>query len=265
MKRTDLSNLGGLKFTQNRLAFMQESFTEPLFAFAKLCGEKTILYGVEVNAGNVTNGWIVYGGEPIRFVGGSVGTQVIITETAVSLVFGNSTVHDVHFEKTATCGAVGNFPFSDLTPLLELQNIWMAGDIKEKVVDTIYEAANFDVNGFGINKEKGWRKLSSVYAEAAGAVSVNKKDGDTEFGEVGNFGGEKVHNLTVPEMPSHHHKFTNAGDGAPDNNPAGWVGGNNLDGRTPIPNCELHMENTGGDLPHNNLQPYFVTLKLIKL
>ena len=60
-KQIDLLNLGGFPFEQNTLKFLQESYTGALGALAKLCGDKTILHGVEVNGSNVTAGWISYG------------------------------------------------------------------------------------------------------------------------------------------------------------------------------------------------------------
>ena len=112
MNRIDFTNLGGLPFTQNRADFMQQSYLSALAAVANLCGNKTILYGVVNTDGSVSDGWISYNSELIRFVGGSYGAQVVISETSVPFTFADNTVHNVQFTKTATCGAVGNFPLA---------------------------------------------------------------------------------------------------------------------------------------------------------
>ncbi|MBL0144945.1 MAG: hypothetical protein IPP48_03465 [Chitinophagaceae bacterium] len=155
-------------------------------------------------------------------------------------------------------GTPEDFNYSELTTLLELQNVWLPGDIKEKYVDAVYEAANFDIDGYGINKEKGWRKLSSVYANSAGAVTVNKKDGDTEFGIVGNNGGTKTNTLLPANLPS-----------LP--NTQGIVKIDGVDTFTSGDSSAGEFNNKtmqawpGTSTPVNNLQPYFVVLKLIKL
>lgn len=66
-------------------------------------------------------------------------------------------------------------------------------------------------------------------------------------------GGEYKHKLTVEEMPSHAHKLQfrggpNAQDSYPfaDNKP--MLQGSNAYGKW--------VDNTGGDVPHNNIQPY---------
>ena len=115
MKTTAYYNLGGLKFTQNRISFLQDGFLEAFSAIAKLIGNKVILCGVEESSGIVSDGWISYNEELIRFVGGSVADNVIIVPTvATNLQYADGVARDVHFDKIAQCGAVGDFPFSDL-------------------------------------------------------------------------------------------------------------------------------------------------------
>lgn len=96
----------------------------------------------------------------------------------------------------------------------------------------------------------------------AGKVLVGVDTSQTEFNTVENTGGEKTHQLTVSELPSHHHwsgddavgLFQGWGDKSAD----GWVnaaregtGGNWGTGYT------------GENQPHNNLQPY-ITVYMFK-
>lgn len=88
-------------------------------------------------------------------------------------------------------------------------------------------------------------------------VPVGKDSTDTDFNTLGNTGGEKTHTLTVDEMPSHKHN-----DGVTTN----FFG--QTEGQT---SCIVLQDKsqgttyaTGGDQPHNNLQPYIVTNYIIK-
>jgi hypothetical protein len=263
-KRIDLSNLGGFPLQEDTLDFMQSSYRGAFAGIANMCGSKTILYGVQVIAGNVTDGWIAYNGELIPFIGGVAGADVVITElpNVVPETFEDGSIRDVYFTKTATCGALGDFPFTDLVPLLSLKNIWRPGDIKERYCDAAYIAANFDVSGYGINNEIGWRIFSSQVPASAGKVFVNLNTGDVTFNTIGNNGGEKTHTLNTSEMPTHTHPVV-----PPDSDDnAGF--GKTTTGNSAHEGTGIASYNTGSaglGSPHNNLQPYFVILKLVKL
>lgn len=263
-KRIDLTNLGGFPFAQDTLKFMQDSYRGAFGGLAQMAGDKTIIAGVEVNGSNVTSGWIAYQGELIPFVGGVLGTDVIISETATDATFEDSSVFPTYYTKTATSGVGGAFPFSDLIRISALQNMWLPGDIKEKYVDNTYIAANFDVDGYGLNREKGWRILSKAYPAAAGKVMVNLDSADVDFDTVGKTGGEKKHTLTITEMPVHSHDVNDYGS---EINPHVYTKGNWFYGDPGNGTLQgiAQVKDAGGGQAHNNLQPYFVVLKLIKL
>lgn len=85
---------------------------------------------------------------------------------------------------------------------------------------------------------------------AIGKAIVGIDISDTDFNTIGKTGGEKAHQLTINEMPSHNHP-----------------GGNKYTNETGY-YARLYFGNdgsalggegkTGGDQPHNNLQPYQV-------
>lgn len=274
-KRIDFSNLGGFPLEQDTLDFMQSSYRSALSAIANLCGNKVILTGVEVFGSTVSDGWIAYNGDLIPFVGGAVAASVIIVETPADFpsTFEDGNERDVYFTKVATCGIGGSFPFTDLIRLTALQNVWLPGDIKEKIATEDYISANFDADGYGLNREIGWRILAKAYPESAGTVSINRNPSDTIFNECGKTGGEKEHTQTILEMPNHGHKLLVDSQGDSGGVPYSLViPGVGLTGslrnrtlRNTNGSGELLVEKTGGGQPFNVLNPYFVTLKLVKL
>lgn len=82
-----------------------------------------------------------------------------------------------------------------------------------------------------------------------GQVPVGVDTSDSDFNTVEKTGGEKEHTLTVGEMPSHKHDFGQQFTGMP-------VSSGNY-GYYIIAGTQTDViKNTGGNQPHNNLQPY---------
>lgn len=91
-----------------------------------------------------------------------------------------------------------------------------------------------------------------------GKTIVGKNSSDSDFEDIGETGGEKTHTLTVDEMPSHSHRVYRSGGQT-----AGY-GSLFQNTSTPTELTANVVENTGGGLAHNNLQPYIVTEYIIK-
>lgn len=82
-----------------------------------------------------------------------------------------------------------------------------------------------------------------------GQVPVGVDTSDSDFNAVEKTGGEKEHTLTVDEMPSHNHDFGQ--QFATTSSLSGTYGYYMIAGtQTDV------IKNTGGNQPHNNLQPY---------
>lgn len=114
----------------------------------------------------------------------------------------------------------------------DLYNVWPIGSIYISVINT--------------NPSKWFG--GTWIAFGTGRCLVGVDTSQSEFNRVMKTGGEKTHTLTISEMPSHNHPgiigYTNT---------TGYYArlyegsqGTNLDGEG----------KTGGDQPHNNLQPY---------
>ena len=155
-KRFDFTQVGGFPFTQEVLDFMQQSYRDAVKGIAGLCGNKTIISGVVVTGGSVSNGWISYNDELIPFIGGATGAGVVVEETSETLEFEDGVNRPVKFTKVAYIGTPQTFPFSDLKPLVQLKEIWQTGDLKLISVNMDYLQANFDATGIGVNERKGW-------------------------------------------------------------------------------------------------------------
>lgn len=89
-----------------------------------------------------------------------------------------------------------------------------------------------------------------------GRVIVGLDSGQTEFDVNGETGGEKTHQLTVAELAAHTHNVSaNPGASSPE--------GLGNEGGSPVTYSAKALS-TGGDTPHNNLQPYIALRYIVR-
>ena len=94
-----------------------------------------------------------------------------------------------------------------------------------------------------------------------GRVPVGLDSDDTDFGTIGKTDGEKTHKLIVEEIPSHTHTMYLSGGETPNRQAVNW----NTQEYQEFSGITKANDNiSGGDQPHNNLQPYQVNNFIIK-
>jgi len=124
---------------------------------------------------------------------------------------------------------------------------WLKGDTKEIVCDATYVTNNFDSTGLGIKERTGWAIMNGNNGthNDNGLVVVGF---GTSYPTLGATGGETGHTLIINELPSISVPTTVIkSDGEP-NYDSGYNKGT-----------------IGGGLPHNNMQPYVVRLRIQKI
>lgn len=244
MNSIDLTNLGGFPFEQDTLKFMQDGYGDMFQGIARMVGDKTILSGVEVVGSTVSNGWITYNGEIIKFIGGALGLGVIIQEASQEALFEDGESRPVYKIRTATIGAPATFPFLQLKPA----NI---GVPVGTVLMWSGEVTSIP-KGFALcDGTNGTPNLSGKFIAGYDAA-------DSDYNTIGKTGGEKKHQLTIAEMPAHSHPF-NPGD-------QNGQSDNANDRAVMLPgNQNRTTGSTGGDQPHENRPPYFTLAYIIKL
>lgn len=118
----------------NDFLMLIQSIINEAAELSAIGGSNYILRGCEVNAGNVSDGWMVLNGEVVRFTGGALGTEVTIIETVTNRQYledlnpvdGQGDSKPTYFNRTAQFGNGGDTTtnWADLErvrPLIEVQ------------------------------------------------------------------------------------------------------------------------------------------------
>ncbi len=106
-KQLKLDNLGGLKFSQTELDLIQKAYTESIEVIAALLGDYVIVTGCVESAGQVSDGWLVYNGELLPFVGGAAQSRVLVSEVVTTTEYENSPNQNFLTERKAVLGISG--------------------------------------------------------------------------------------------------------------------------------------------------------------
>lgn len=278
----DFSQQDGLWVFQETLAKMQSSYKDTIAAAIAIFGDKIIMSGCDVSGANITSGWIIYGGELLPFVGGTAKARVVLNSIVGTEFFDDGSQKPVYTSKSLVFADSGGFAFADLKRATPYQNIWVKGDIKDVVCDANYIATNFDASGLGKNERLGWAVMNGQNGtiDAGGRVTVGYSTvtvdpgdnvWDSIYNTVGVMAGEKQHVLTQSELPKVDLKSEAIGNKGWPKQSGDRTGANSNDAYLlNNPNSangsrQLSISLGGANEPHENRQPFFVTLKIMHL
>lgn len=127
---------------------------------------------------------------------------------------------------------------------------------KEEILNVIYPVGSIYISVNSTNPAEIIGGTWELWGSGRTLVCVDTTQ--EEFNTVEKTGGEKEHLLNVNEMPSHNHKYL---DSVTPNNATGMSTSNNTGNQYILSEVNIYDRNrtgedTGGDQPHNNLQPY---------
>lgn len=122
-KSFDFTQLGGFPLEQERLSWMQQSYTEALQAVNSLIGDNVIVSGCVVAGSNVKDGWVVVNGELLPFKGGAKLSTFTIRTITTSLEFEDASFKNVQFNKYCEFGTDNSINFDSLTRLKTIKEI----------------------------------------------------------------------------------------------------------------------------------------------
>ncbi|MEH6405778.1 MAG: hypothetical protein V7767_00710 [Leeuwenhoekiella sp.] len=272
---------GGFPFDADTLLFMQ-SMIQNNHKLAQLGGDNYILSGAVVNGSNVSNGFVVIGGELLPLVGGAVKANLTVVESVENASYlednnndgqGDSKLAEVTRTATFTAGA-GQVAWANMkriNPLVEVQKavVPLGGII-------MWSGA---INAI----PAGWKLCDGQNGtpDLSGKFIVGYDAADPDYNAVGKNGGTRAVTLTEQQMPSHNHngnvsipphKHTLPGNviGASGNGSNALTNKNNTGstivnetGSSGYQQASLTTISKGGGQSHENRPPYF-TLAYIK-
>ena len=104
MNRVNYIQTGGFPMDTHNLDFLQNCF-RLLNSLGDLAGDKAIISGCKITGNSISNGVVYLNGEIIEFRGGTIGTNVIIKEEAVSGTFENGSFKPIEITRYLTFGS----------------------------------------------------------------------------------------------------------------------------------------------------------------
>ncbi|ASZ11106.1 hypothetical protein CK934_09095 [Chitinophaga sp. MD30] len=258
---------------QDTLQFMQASYATVIGAITTSIGNNVIISGCEDTGSNITDGWIIYNGVLLPFIGGLKAPFISADQQVTPEQFDDNTQKPVYYRQYLRLTNTGDVTFASLVRLsgqLDNQLTLVAVSKRISAIEKMlmplvgYEVQGQKVYGSWLfwgrpsgEIPEGWEPVPDQ--EWKGRVPVVLDQSQYEFNEVGKTGGEKYTTLSVLQLPPHRHFIETAGDDRVDNNPNGFIHGRNND--DPGTREKRHTtEAAGQGEPHNNLQPYKVVM-----
>jgi len=280
MNKVDIQQVGGFPLETDTLDYMQKAYTA-LQKIAALGGDNYILSGCTQTASNVTDGFVVIGGQVLPFRGGLTQTSVVIREDRETRSFENGQVKDVFISPYASFGTgTEAIPFESLSRLKSLTEF---KDLPTKAnsaldldaIDTLATAKAVKLLNDKLNSNFPTGAIviwsGAIQAIPTGWALCNGDNGTPNlidrfvYGAGGyravgpGYDGEERHRLLISEMPSHRHNVPFQGT------KEDIHGGGNQTGYETYDKTNFNTDAAGGDQSHNNMPPYYVLAYIMKL
>ena len=129
------------------------------------------------------------------------------------------------------------------------------GDITNQLLEKVYPVGSIYISANRVSPQVFLGGTWEPFAYGRTLVGVDDSDSspDMDFAEPLKTGGEKTHQLTIEEMPSHNHSIKKQVDNNSGNKVSVGSGSASLFYQL---NDTVETNNTGGGQAHNNMQPY---------
>ena len=267
MNSINVNQTGGFPLTTDVLSYMQNAY-KIFNAMSGISGDLIILSGCEVVGNTVSDGVVAIEGEIYPFQGTTLGSHVFVKEVNTSKIFEDGSQKTVLVEKVATFGSsTKSYPWEGFRRVLSNRQIEEKSFTEEtsllKRLEKLEERVKKTVplglvaiwgKPANIPLPEGWQE----YEPLRGRMAVGQDFADNDLGVIGRTGGEKMHRLTIAEMPAHSHKqgseaLYNLFGGGYYIGDRHWGGDSGINTYT-----NQNTSQVGGDQPHNNMPPYRV-------
>jgi hypothetical protein len=274
-------NTGGFPLTQNKMAFIQDSYNTVLGKLSYAIGNFVIITGV-VNdgGGNYSDGWITYDGEIIPFIGAPIsqGNRIEITETRETVTYRDTTMRDVVITRTGTFGSTGQL-FSSFKRI-SVESV-------ESIANTALATANAALaaalaasslpSGVIVNWKGSVATIPLGFALCDGTNGTPDLRDRFVAGAGGSYavnaiGGSDSVTLDISQIPSHSHTVIDPGHNHAFSgvNPDGRGGDGSKAASIATKNTTpagtgITIANNGGGGSHENRPPFYALCYIMKL
>jgi hypothetical protein len=123
MNRIDFTQPNGFPLEANTLDFMQSDYQNALKGMSAFFGDFTIISGLTVSGGLVSDGWILVDGELVYFQGGTLQGSYYIELTVVKKANQNGALIERYYTKKARFGTSIIYPQYDYYQLQRLPTL----------------------------------------------------------------------------------------------------------------------------------------------
>ena len=249
MDKLDLNQSGGVPLSTQILDGMQSAY-RTVNELGKLAGDKVIVSGCIEIGGTVTDGFVIIGGELLKFKGTALETHVVVQEVAESpRGFEDGSAKPIIYERYATFGTADvQYAWDDFKRPLNLLQIEAKLTQLENMVP-IGLVAIWDRPAEEI--PAGWVE----HTDLAGKTAVGHLKGDTNFGALGNSIGAAQVTLNISHLPEHDHNIYGQDNSA---QPTGTASVEVANVQSPGDATAYYSKKTskvGGNQAHSNIQP----------